>query len=94
MSFRRRAGFLVASAVVGLFWWFSLPGEHHRLDELATNTGTFTRRIVAVGDLHGDMGNARKVLRMANVVDDDWRWSGEVDYFVQTGDIVDRYVLV
>jgi hypothetical protein len=32
------------------------------------------------------------VLRMANVIDDDGDWSGDVDYFVQTGDIVDRYV--
>jgi hypothetical protein len=30
---------------------------------------------------------------MARVVDSDGRWSGEVDIFVQTGDIIDRYVL-
>lgn len=50
----------------------------------------FTRHIVAVGDLHGDMPNARKVLRFANVVDDFGDWSGNVDFFVQTGDIIDR----
>jgi hypothetical protein len=49
-------------------------------------------RIVAVGDLHGDIGNAQKVLEMARVVDSDGRWSGEVDVFVQTGDIIDRCV--
>ena len=49
-------------------------------------------RIVAVGDLHGDIGNAQKVLEMAGVVDSDGRWSGEVDVFVQTGDIIDRCV--
>jgi Calcineurin-like phosphoesterase len=49
-------------------------------------------RIVAVGDLHGDIGNAQKVLEMARVVDSDGMWSGEVDFFVQTGDIIDRCV--
>lgn len=53
--------------------------------------GQFTRRIVAVGDLHGDLGNAYDVLKMAGVVNEDGSWSGNVDFFVQTGDIVDRY---
>ena len=44
-----------------------------------------------MGDLHGDMGNARKVLRFSGVVDDKENWSGDVDFFVQTGDIIDRY---
>ncbi|KAI8980195.1 Metallo-dependent phosphatase [Trametes punicea] len=52
--------------------------------------GQFKRTIVAVGDLHGDMPNARKVLQMADVVDDEGNWSGNVDFFVQTGDIIDR----
>ncbi|KAI0058684.1 Metallo-dependent phosphatase [Artomyces pyxidatus] len=47
-------------------------------------------RIVAVGDLHGDIGNAQKVLEMAGVVRSDGTWSGNVDVFVQTGDIIDR----
>ncbi|KAF9036144.1 Metallo-dependent phosphatase-like protein [Panaeolus papilionaceus] len=52
----------------------------------------FTRHIVAVGDIHGDMANARKVLRFAGVVDDsdEAKWTGNVDWFVQTGDIIDR----
>ena len=53
-------------------------------------TGQFTRRIVAVGDLHGDLPNAQQVLQMAGVVDEDGNWSGGVDFFVQTGDIIDR----
>lgn len=52
--------------------------------------GTFKRKIVAVGDLHGDLGNAYKVLKMAGVVTEAWNWSGDVDFFVQTGDIIDR----
>lgn len=51
----------------------------------------FRRHIVAVGDLHGDYGNARKVLQFAGVVDDMGDWTGDVDFFVQTGDIIDRY---
>ncbi|KAJ7067071.1 Metallo-dependent phosphatase-like protein [Mycena amicta] len=50
----------------------------------------FTRHIVAVGDLHGDFGNAQKVLQFANVVDSFGNWTGHADIFVQTGDIIDR----
>lgn len=53
----------------------------------------FTRRIVAVGDIHGDLDNAGRVLEMAGVVDEDGNWSGNIDVFVQTGDIIDRSVL-
>jgi hypothetical protein len=53
-------------------------------------SGEFVRRIVAVGDLHGDIGNAYKVLHKAGVVDEEGNWSGGVDFFVQTGDIIDR----
>jgi hypothetical protein len=64
----------------------SLPGDvpGHRIKH--------STRIVAVGDLHGDIGNAQKVLEMARVVDSGGMWSGEVDIFVQTGDIIDRCV--
>jgi len=50
----------------------------------------FVRRIVAVGDLHGDFGNARKVLEMSGVISKEGEWTGLVDFFVQTGDIIDR----
>lgn len=51
---------------------------------------TFTRHIVAVGDLHGDYPNALRVLNFSGVVDGSGDWSGNVDFFVQTGDIIDR----
>ena len=57
-------------------------------------TPTFSRRIVAVGDLHGDLPNAHAVLHMAGVVDEKGNWANGVDYFVQTGDIIDRWVSV
>ncbi|KIY51729.1 Metallo-dependent phosphatase [Fistulina hepatica ATCC 64428] len=50
----------------------------------------FRRHIVAVGDLHGDYPNARKVLQFSGVTDDRGKWSGDIDVFVQTGDIIDR----
>ncbi|KAG0702508.1 Metallo-dependent phosphatase-like protein [Suillus ampliporus] len=50
----------------------------------------FTRKIIAVGDIHGDIGNAEHILQMAGVVDENNNWSGNVDVFVQTGDIIDR----
>ncbi|KAJ6623944.1 Metallo-dependent phosphatase-like protein [Mycena sp. CBHHK59/15] len=50
----------------------------------------FTRHIVAVGDLHGDMKNAQTVLQFSGVVDEFGNWTGDADFFVQTGDIIDR----
>jgi hypothetical protein len=50
----------------------------------------FRRHIVAIGDLHGDMANARRVLEFSGVVDENLDWSGKVDILVQTGDIIDR----
>jgi len=50
----------------------------------------FRRHIVAVGDLHGDLPNARKVLQFSGVTDAMGNWTGEVDIFAQTGDIIDR----
>jgi len=52
----------------------------------------FVRHIVAVGDLHGDMPNAKRVLEFSGVVDEYGNWTGNVDFFVQTGDIIDRLV--
>jgi Calcineurin-like phosphoesterase len=61
----------------------------------STNSGSakpFVRHIVAVGDLHGDMSNARRVLQFSGVVDEYGNWTGHADFFVQTGDIIDRWV--
>ncbi|MDB4990455.1 MAG: hypothetical protein JWN04_5633 [Myxococcaceae bacterium] len=48
------------------------------------------RRVVALGDLHGDLGATRRALRLAGVIDADDRWSGGDTVVVQTGDILDR----
>jgi hypothetical protein len=48
------------------------------------------KRLVAIGDLHGDLAAARAALRAASVIDDGDRWSGGATVVVQTGDILDR----
>jgi hypothetical protein len=47
-------------------------------------------RIVAIGDLHGDLENAQRVLRTAKILDANNRWAAGCSTLVQTGDIVDR----
>ncbi|KAI9343773.1 Metallo-dependent phosphatase-like protein [Zopfochytrium polystomum] len=49
------------------------------------------RKVIAVGDLHGDLPHATRVLQMAGIVDDALEWAAEDGtVFVQTGDVVDR----
>ncbi|KAI9593805.1 Metallo-dependent phosphatase-like protein [Syncephalis fuscata] len=48
------------------------------------------RRVVAIGDLHGDAENGIAVMRMAKIVDAQNRWIGGNTVFVQTGDVVNR----
>ena len=47
-------------------------------------------RIVAIGDLHGDLEAARRVLRLAGAIDTKDAWIGGKLVVVQTGDAVDR----
>lgn len=47
-------------------------------------------RIVAMGDLHGDLEAARQALRLAGAIDESGQWSGGRMVLVQTGDILDR----
>jgi len=47
-------------------------------------------QIVAIGDLHGDIGALRESLRDAGLVDAKDRWKGGKATLVQIGDMVDR----
>jgi MYXO-CTERM domain-containing protein len=47
-------------------------------------------RIVAIGDVHGDIAAARKALVVAEVIDADGHWIGEHTVAVQVGDQLDR----
>jgi hypothetical protein len=47
-------------------------------------------RLVAIGDLHGDLKAARAALRLAQAIDERDRWIGGKLVVVQTGDEIDR----
>lgn len=47
-------------------------------------------RIIALGDLHGDLEAARRALRLASIIDAQDHWIGEKTHVVQTGDLLDR----
>lgn len=49
-----------------------------------------TGRIVAIGDVHGDLDRFIDVLSMAGLVDDAQRWTGGRTHLVQLGDVTDR----
>jgi hypothetical protein len=48
------------------------------------------RRMVAVGDVHGDFGQLVAVLRSANLIDSNMKWSGGKTHLIQLGDLPDR----
>ncbi|KAJ9057677.1 hypothetical protein DSO57_1020413 [Entomophthora muscae] len=49
------------------------------------------KRIVAVGDIHGDIAHAKIVMHMAGATDKEGNWIGGSDLtLVQTGDVLDR----
>ena len=58
---------------------------------LATLSGpAAARRIVAMGDLHGDLAATRQALRLAGAIDESDHWIGGELVVVQTGDQLDR----
>ncbi len=57
---------------------------------VAAPTGAESRRIVAVGDVHGTPDGFLDILRAAEMVDEDGHWSGGESVLVQTGDLMDR----
>ncbi|HYJ10288.1 MAG TPA: metallophosphoesterase, partial [Polyangiaceae bacterium] len=59
-----------------------LPSENFRLPARA--------RVVAIGDVHGDLAALRAALRLAGAIDSDDRWIGKDLAVVQAGDQLDR----
>ena len=57
---------------------------------VAACAGAGERRIVAFGDVHGDLEAARSALRLAGAIDEQDRWIGGELIVVQTGDQLDR----
>ena len=87
----RRRLLLLAVAVTSLYACirFFRAAHSHVSKEAPSQSRTYQRRIVAIGDLHGDLPNTLKVMKMMDVINDnnDWNPKG-VDFLVQTGDIV------
>jgi len=57
---------------------------------LATATAAVAPRIVAVGDVHGDVAAFREILVEAGVLDAAGAWVGGQTVLVQVGDLIDR----
>src|SRR5881296_3696391 len=48
------------------------------------------QRIIAIGDIHGDLDAFLGILQRAHLVDPSRRWAGGNSILVQTGDFLDR----
>lgn len=88
MSFRGwlplPAGLLGAAVLIAC-----ADGSTPAPEELPTEPAA-PRRIVAIGDLHGDLSAARAALSLAGAIDSLDQWVGGDLVIVQTGDILDR----
>ncbi|KAL7419822.1 hypothetical protein Q5752_005738 [Cryptotrichosporon argae] len=79
-----------------LVYLVSRPSRKHEqtgvppVPDVPVGAPSYTQRLVAIGDLHGDIANALRVLRFAGLVNAAGRWAGGSAILVQTGDIVDR----
>ncbi len=58
--------------------------------EAVADTAAKTRRVIAIGDIHGAYNGVRSILREVALVDDNDRWVGGDAVLVQTGDFLDR----
>ena len=47
-------------------------------------------RVIAIGDVHGDIKATRAALEIGGLIDDDDNWTGGTTVLVQTGDVLDR----
>lgn len=73
----------------------SAPQQHSGASAQAGSTEIPYRfpavaRVVAVGDLHGDLSSAREALKLAGALGSDDRWVGGEMVLVQVGDQLDR----
>ena len=66
------------------------PAPRCTLAPVPTKLPLQPKRLVAIGDLHGDLAAARAALRAAGAIDASDRWIGGELVIVQTGDILDR----
>lgn len=93
-QYTRPALALGAVCLFALFYAF--PGTFRQHRPIGDNDvfDEYETRIVALGDLHGDLPHALRTLKMSGVIDKDRKWTGHVDVLVQTGDIIDRQAVL
>ena len=48
------------------------------------------KRIIVIGDIHGDLKMAHELLKVGGVIDDNGDWNGGETFVVQVGDQIDR----
>ena len=86
----RRAAILVGLAVLAACSLeSSAPETQAEPDPYATRLEA-PERLVAIGDLHGDLSATRAALRLAGAIDSLDTWVGGDMVVVQTGDVLDR----
>ncbi|WJZ86578.1 hypothetical protein VitviT2T_006021 [Vitis vinifera] len=71
------------------------PNSSSDTDPLPSSPKLATRypapdRLIAVGDLHGDLQKSKEALRLAALIDASDRWTGRTATVVQIGDVLDR----
>ena len=74
-----------------LFVLFFAPGlAGAKAKKIDNYHWTGVKRVIAIGDLHGDYPRYFDVMQSAGLIDKKGKWSGADTHFVQTGDITDR----
>ena len=81
---RRLASSLLAASLASALWGLGSARAAVR------DAWDDAERVVAVGDVHGDLAQLETVLRDASVIDEKERWVGGRTHLVQTGDRLDR----
>lgn len=67
-----------------------VPGRSQPEPQNVQDVWSGVKRVVAVGDAHGDFEQFVAVLESAGLMDGSGNWTGGKAHLVQTGDIVDR----
>ncbi|CAF1926607.1 BnaC05g14160D [Brassica napus] len=83
------------SSFVDAFVDYSFSGifsPHHPTPLNDTPQTRFEKpdRLVAIGDLHGDLEKSKEAFRIAGLIDSSHRWTGGSTVVVQVGDVLDR----
>nr|MDA3865108.1 metallophosphoesterase [Deltaproteobacteria bacterium] len=93
--------FLTYIAIFTVFWSSCKPttndSKKQKQPNNFPNTGNKKKllppdcpRIIAIGDLHGDLDVARQTLQLAGAINKSGKWIGKKLIVVQTGDILDK----